>query len=72
MFPRPGQERGSGSTPVLAGGTPILGYPSPHPSKKNMGPVEVLWDGDGGYPPAVNRQTPVKTLPCHIPSECAW
>ena len=38
-----------------------LGYPP----RKDMGPVEVLWDGDGVTPPppGVNRQTPVKTVP---------
>ena len=33
-----------------------------YPPRKDMGPVEVLWDGDAP-PPGVNRQTPVKTVP---------
>ena len=46
---------GEGSTPSLAKGTPIMGYPRPDlgpvtgvpPTGKDMGPVEALWDGDG-------------------------
>ena len=39
------------SCPDLAGGYPIpaWGYPGVHP-RKDMGPVEVLWDGDGVPP----------------------
>ena len=28
-----------------------------------MGPVEVLWDGDGAPPSGEDRHTPVKTVP---------
>ena len=45
-------------TPSLAGGTPCWGT-----SRKDMGPVEVLWDEDGVPSPHVNRETPVKTVP---------
>ena len=37
---------------------PVTGVPP----GKHMGPVEVLWEGNG-VPPAVDRDTPVKTVP---------
>ena len=52
--------------PTLAGGTYLgqggtyLGPVTGVPPRKDMGPVEVLWM-EMGYPPGVNRQTPVKT-----------
>ena len=33
--------------------------------RKDMGPVKVLWDGDGVTPPGVDRWAPVKTVPSH-------
>ena len=55
-------------TPSLAGGTPgkgpgtsgsIMGWRWGTPPRKDMGPVEVLWDGDGvnPSPPGVDRDT---------------
>ena len=41
---------------------PVAGsYPPPPPHGNDMGPVEVLWDGDG-VPPGC-EQMPVKTVP---------
>ena len=37
-----------------------IGVPPP---RKGMEPVEALWDGNGGIPTGVNRQTPVKPVP---------
>ena len=46
-----------------------MGVPQVTPPGKDMGPVEVLWDGDGVISLDVGRHTPVKTLPSHIPLE---
>ena len=56
---------------TLFWGTPILTWPEGIPQVppgKDMGPVKVLWNGDG-VPPGVDRHTPVKTLPSRIPLE---
>ena len=78
-----------GGTPSLAGGYPSLGLGSPswatlwggtwdqslgYPSGKDMGPVEVLWYGDGVPPPLPPRcelTNKLKLLPS--PSfGCRW
>ena len=42
-----------------------MGWRWGSPLEKDMGSVEVLWDGDG-VPPGVDRQISVKTVPsCH-------
>ena len=55
-------QKGHGTSGSIMGwrwGTP------PPPPRKDMGPVKVLWDGDGDgvTPPPPNRETPVKTQP---------
>ena len=63
----------TGGIPSLAGGYLIscgggylggdLGPVSRVPPGKDMGPVEVLWDGQGVPHPRVDRHIPVKTVP---------
>ena len=51
--------------PAWDWGTPIreLGPVTGVPLGKDLGPLEVLWDGDGVPSPGEDRQTPAKTVP---------
>ena len=54
--------------PLLGLGYPCLGLRCPPiwdygTLRNDMGPVEVLWDGDGVPPQGVDRHTSVKTVP---------
>ena len=63
--------------PVLVGVCVCVGG-VPHPVlagdlSRNLGPVELLWNGDGVPPPPVNRQMPVKkNLPLGVNADVLW
>ena len=47
--------------PVPDGGTPIQSWMGTPSAGRDLGPVELLWDGECGYPPPGEQTHKVKT-----------